>query len=73
MFISICIPTYKSGTKLERLLDSIKIQTFSDYEVVVSDDSPDDSMKKIIDEKYADMNIRSVSYTHLTLPTSDLV
>ncbi len=58
MFISICIPTYKSGTKLERLLDSIKIQTFSDYEVVVSDDSPDDSMKKIIDEKYADMNIR---------------
>jgi glycosyltransferase involved in cell wall biosynthesis len=58
MFISICIPTYNSGEKLERLLDSVRIQTFKDYEIIVSDDSRNDSVKQIIDSKYADLNIK---------------
>lgn len=58
MFISICIPTYKSSAELERLLDSLNKQTFTDYEVVISDDSPDESVKGIIDEGYAEMKIR---------------
>ncbi len=58
MFISICIPTYNSGEKLERLLDSVRIQTFKDYEIIVSDDSRDNSVKQIIDSKYADLNIK---------------
>jgi glycosyltransferase involved in cell wall biosynthesis len=39
--ISICIPTYKQVDKLEVLLRSIDSQTFRDFEVIVSDDSPD--------------------------------
>jgi glycosyltransferase involved in cell wall biosynthesis len=41
--ISICIPTYKS-TFLVKLLQSIEIQTFKDYEVIVTDDSPGDEI-----------------------------
>ena len=59
-FISICIPTYNSGTKLENLLDSVRIQTFTDYEIVITDDSPNESVSEIVHSKYADMNIRYV-------------
>ncbi|MHA4811980.1 glycosyltransferase family 2 protein [Flavitalea flava] len=38
--ISICIPAYKNIGFLRRLLDSIIIQTFRNFEVVVTDDSP---------------------------------
>ena len=40
VFISICIPAYKRVSFLKRLLDSIRIQTFRDFEVVLADDSP---------------------------------
>jgi glycosyltransferase involved in cell wall biosynthesis len=65
MLISICIPTYHSGEKLDRLLDSIKIQSFKDYEIVISDDSKDDSVKRIITEKYNSFEIR---YFHNEIP-----
>lgn len=38
-FISICIPAYKRTEFLKRLLDSITVQTFKDFEVIVTDDS----------------------------------
>lgn len=53
-FISICIPAYKRAAHLERLLESVRIQTFTDYEVVVSDDSPDDAVTQLID-RYKDL------------------
>jgi glycosyltransferase involved in cell wall biosynthesis len=39
--ISICIPAYKRAVFLKRLLDSIAIQSFRDFEVILTDDSPD--------------------------------
>jgi len=39
--ISICIPFYKNLNYLQRLLDSISIQTFHDFEVVIADDGND--------------------------------
>ncbi|MCG7858622.1 glycosyltransferase [Flavihumibacter sediminis] len=42
--ISICIPAYKRIDYLQRLLASIEIQTFRDFEVVITDDSPDASV-----------------------------
>jgi glycosyltransferase involved in cell wall biosynthesis len=41
VLISICIPAYKRTEFLKRLLDSIALQAFRDFEVVVTDDSPD--------------------------------
>ena len=43
-FISICIPAYKRVSYLNRLLQSIVIQDYKDFEVIVTDDSPDDSV-----------------------------
>lgn len=41
--ISICIPSYKRLAYLTRLIESIKIQTFKDFEVIITDDSGEDS------------------------------
>ena len=48
-FISICIPAYKRITDLEKLLDSIGRQTFTDFEVIITDDSPEDTVKNFCD------------------------
>ena len=46
-FISICIPAYQRPQYLKRLLDSICIQTYNNFEVIVTDDSPDDTVEKL--------------------------
>jgi len=53
-FISICIPAYQRPQYLKRLLDSIRIQSFTDFEVIITDDSPDDSVYQLFNE-YADI------------------
>lgn len=47
--ISICIPAYKRENYLKRLLDSIAVQTFRSFEVVITDDSKDDSVSRLIE------------------------
>lgn len=46
--ISICIPAYKRIDYLKRLLYSISVQTFNDFEVVITDDSNDNSVFQFI-------------------------
>jgi glycosyltransferase involved in cell wall biosynthesis len=46
--ISICIPAYERVDFLKRLLDSITIQTFKDYEVIIVDDSQTDKIKDFV-------------------------
>ena len=46
VFISICIPAYKHVDYLKRLLDSIAIQTFKDFEVIITDDSPGNEVEQ---------------------------
>jgi glycosyltransferase involved in cell wall biosynthesis len=48
--ISICIPAYKNIEFLQRLLDSISMQLFRDFEVIVADDSPDGSVGRLCEE-----------------------
>src|SRR5688572_13377260 len=48
VIISICIPAYKNVAFLKRLLDSIAIQTYKDYEVIICDDSPDETVAEFI-------------------------
>ncbi|MET0243725.1 MAG: glycosyltransferase, partial [Flavitalea sp.] len=47
-FFSICIPAYKNPGYLKRLLDSLSEQTFRDFELIISDDSPDESISELI-------------------------
>lgn len=46
--VSICIPVYKQVESLKRTLDSVITQDYQDYEIIVSDDSPDDSIEKLL-------------------------
>jgi len=54
--ISICIPAYKRPANIDRLLRSISIQTFKDYEIIITDDSPDDSLQAVL-QKYGQLPI----------------
>jgi len=47
-FISICIPAYKRTHFLKRLLLSIGNQSYTNYEVIISDDSNDDSVEELL-------------------------
>lgn len=46
--VSICIPVYKDLNGVYRLLKSISKQTFCDVDIVITDDTPDDSVKDMI-------------------------
>src|SRR5438128_12549487 len=48
--ISICIPAYKRTVELKRLFNSIVIQTFKDFEIVITDDSPEESVAILCNE-----------------------
>lgn len=48
--VSICVPAYSQPQLLQRALQSIAEQTFRDFEVVITDDSPDDSVEKVAGE-----------------------
>lgn len=48
--VSICIPAYKQVKFLKQTLESVLSQDFMNYELIVSDDSPDDAVKKLLDE-----------------------
>ncbi len=60
VLISICVPAYKRVDFLKRLLDSISVQSFTDYEVVISDDSPGEEVKDLICQ-YTD-RLSSIAY-----------
>lgn len=63
--ISICIPAYKRTTFLDRLLNSISLQTFKDFEIIMTDDSPDDAVRDLC-RQYA--NRISIDYYRNPLP-----
>lgn len=59
--ISICIPTYEFKGKgveyLSDIFDSLRMQSFQDFEVVVSDHSQDDLIYKFCEESSEDLKI----------------
>ena len=50
MKISIIIPTYNEEEYLPKLLESIRSQDFTDYEIIVADAQSDDNTREIADE-----------------------
>jgi glycosyltransferase involved in cell wall biosynthesis len=46
--LSVCIPAYGQPELLERALLSLEMQHFPDFDVLVTDDSPDDSVQQLI-------------------------
>lgn len=56
MTVSICIPTCNSSKYLAETLESALAQTFTDFELVVSDDASSDGTCEIV-ERYSDPRI----------------
>ncbi|MGI8950683.1 MAG: glycosyltransferase family 2 protein [Chitinophagaceae bacterium] len=55
--VSICIPAYKHADLVARCLDSIQLQNFKNFEVIITDDSVDNSIEKIIPLYSTSLNI----------------
>ncbi len=75
--VSICIPVYKNPEGLKKLLESIAVQDFKDFEVIVSDDV--DSSKLISDSNdksgtcAGDINPDGVSCKDIALNFQDIM
>ena len=48
--VSICIPAYRQPDLLRTILDSVFAQSFQDFEVIVTDDSDDESLGGVVRE-----------------------
>ncbi|TMQ72214.1 MAG: glycosyltransferase family 2 protein [Candidatus Eisenbacteria bacterium] len=46
--VSVCIPTYRHPELVRRALDSVLAQTGVSLEIVISDDSPDDAVERVV-------------------------
>lgn len=46
--VSICIPTYKQVKFLTITLNSILSQTYDDYEIIITDDTPDNTIEQLL-------------------------
>lgn len=60
MKVSICIPAYCQVEYLRETLKSIANQDFQDFELIVSDDSPDNSVRDLLSEFDFDSRLRYV-------------
>ena len=48
--VSICVPTYNNVSEVERLLQSVHRQNYTDYEVNISDDSTNEETAELIEQ-----------------------
>lgn len=60
--VSICIPTYNNVESLQRCIESILVQTFEDYEIIITDDSNNSDIaeyvNKIESKKFSTIKIK---------------
>ena len=56
--VSICIPTYNQVYHLQKCIQSILIQDYLDYEIIISDDSTNDLVKNYIDSLCLNQTIK---------------
>lgn len=62
MFFTVAVPTYNRSRLLRRCLDSIKKQTFSDYEVLILDDCSSDDTPEVVKEYTEDERFRYIRF-----------
>jgi glycosyltransferase involved in cell wall biosynthesis len=56
-FFSVVIPTFNRANKLKKTLESVLVQTFTDFEVLVMDDGSSDDTQAVV-ESFQDARIR---------------
>lgn len=61
--ITVCTPSYNRQHTLKRLYESLKNQTFKDFEWIIVDDGSIDNTKELIDS-FINENIINIQYFH---------
>ena len=51
--VSICIPVHNGGLNLEKTVESVLLQSFQDWELIVSDDHSSDGHFELLKERFA--------------------
>lgn len=67
--VSVILPTYNRGDFIERALDSVFTQTFTDYELIIVDDGSNDNTCQLLQQyiKHHE-NIRYIKQQNMKLP-----
>ena len=63
MKVSIVIPLFNKASYVERALDSIRGQTFNDFEVIVVDDGSTDAGASVV-ARYSDSRVRLITQSN---------
>ena len=68
--VSICVPTYQNREELKRLIDSVREQTFQDFEFIITDDSKDKKIEEYISilQDKKDVVASKIRYYHNAKP-----
>jgi len=56
--ISVIVPVWNEQTRIEKCLESLQKQSFTDFEAIVVNDGSTDDSKKIIEEKFCSKDFR---------------
>jgi len=56
--VCICVPTYNRSNLIGELLDSILMQSYDNYEIIITDNSDNLETKELIESKYQNEKIR---------------
>lgn len=51
-FVSVIVPAYNAAAFIERTLDSVRVQTFKDYEIIIVDDGSTDDTHRIAENYF---------------------
>ncbi len=60
--ISVIIPNYNHGQFLDRRIESILNQTFTDFEIIILDDASTDNSRHIIEKYRSDARVKLIVY-----------
>ena len=60
MLVSIVIPTYNRAEDLDKCLNSIIIQTILPKEIIIVDDSNNDEIENLIDQRIKEFNEKNI-------------
>lgn len=65
MKISVIIPAYNSSKYIKRVVTSVLLQTYENFELVIVDDCSTDNTVELV-ESFADKRIKIVKHQHNT-------
>lgn len=65
MLVSIIIPTYEDINALELILDSLKLQTYKNFEVIVAEDDDSVDVKLFLNDYVSDYKIKHIFHENI--------